>query len=85
MIWEDSEILEPVLVVNSFSAKPCLIFHTHKAPIPSRVAARSESVLGIWVSVWVGLSVATVKPPQAVLPAVLDHADRVFSLTQAYF
>ena len=33
----------------------------------------------------VGRIVAAVKPPQAVLPAVLDHADLVFSLAQAYF
>ena len=28
----------------------------------------SERVLGIWVSVWVGRSVAAVKLPQAMLP-----------------
>ena len=58
----------------SFSSKPCLIFHIRKAPSPLG-AATSERELGIWVSVWVGRSVAS----------GLDHADLVFSLTQAYF
>ena len=54
---------------NSFNSKPRLIFHTRKASSPSGVATTSERVLGIWVIVWVGRSVAAVKPPQAVLPA----------------
>ena len=45
----------------------------------------SEKVLGIWVSAWVGRIVAAVKPHQAVFASSLDHADLVFSLTQAYF
>ena len=37
------------------------------------------------MSVWVGGSVAAVKPPQAVLSAKKDHAELVTILTWAYF
>ena len=34
-------------IINSFSSKPCLIFHTRKAQSPSGVVTVSERVLGI--------------------------------------
>ena len=37
------------------------------------------------MNVWVGRSVAAVKPPPVCVASGLDHAGLVFSLTQAYF
>ena len=58
-----------VQVFNSFSAKRFIIITTGRAPSLLGVATTKVRFLGIWVSVWVGHSVADVKPPQAVLPA----------------
>ena len=54
---------------NSFSAKRFIIGTTGRAPSLLGVVTTKVRFLGIWVSVWLGCSVAAVKPPQAVLPA----------------
>ena len=46
-----------------------IIITASKAPSPFWAGTTKVRFLGIWVSVWVGGSVANVKQPQAVLPA----------------
>ena len=52
----------------AFSAERFIITTTGRAPSLLGEATTQVRFLGIWVSVWVGRSVAAVKPPQVVLP-----------------
>ena len=61
-----------------------IIITTSKAPSLFWVATTKMRFLGIWVSVWVGGSVAEVKQPQAVSPTK-NLTDLVTSLSQVYF
>ena len=66
IVLRDNCVARPA---NSFSAKRFIIITSGRAPSLLGVATTKVRFLGIWVSVWVGGSVAAVKPPQAVLPA----------------
>ena len=54
-----------------------IIITACKALSPFWAGTTKVRFLGIWVSVWVGGSVADVKQPQAVLPTKQSHSDLV--------
>ena len=62
-----------------------IIISGGKVPSLFWVGTTKVRFLGIWVSVWVGGSVANVKQRQVVLPTKKSHSDLVTRLSQAYF
>ena len=47
LLYQILFLMDTNLSINPFSTKPCLIFHTLKAPSPSGVATTKVRVLGI--------------------------------------